>query len=145
VKTHFPVALVSLTRHRWHSNAFPIEAPLVPFKVNVSVTCLMAIWGATCRCFLENISEIHATKSVIFKIIRARKTGWRESVCHVLLINFWTVVKSWKFEWSRGGSKPNISICHFPEIHKIRSPPPGPLDLRLGSDQPKSPCKHQGY
>jgi hypothetical protein len=28
----------------------------------------------------------------------------------VLLINFWTVVKSWEFKLSRGESKPNISI-----------------------------------
>jgi hypothetical protein len=34
------VALVSLT------TAFPIEALLIPFKMNVSVTCLMAIWGS---------------------------------------------------------------------------------------------------
>jgi hypothetical protein len=34
-----------LTRLTWHSNAVPIEAPLIPIKMNVSVTCLMAIWG----------------------------------------------------------------------------------------------------
>jgi hypothetical protein len=37
VKMHFSVALVSLTRLIWHSNAFPIEAPLIPFKMVVSV------------------------------------------------------------------------------------------------------------
>jgi hypothetical protein len=26
-------------------NASPIEAPLIPFKINVTVACLMAVWG----------------------------------------------------------------------------------------------------
>jgi hypothetical protein len=40
VKMHFPVALVSLTRLTWHSNAFLIEAPLIPFKMNVRICYL---------------------------------------------------------------------------------------------------------
>jgi hypothetical protein len=36
VKMHFHLAFISLTRRTctWHSNTFPIEAPLIPFNVN---------------------------------------------------------------------------------------------------------------
>jgi hypothetical protein len=36
VKMHFALALVSLSRPTWHPNAFPIEAPLIPFKMNAA-------------------------------------------------------------------------------------------------------------
>jgi hypothetical protein len=42
VKMHFSRgSSFSLT---WHSNAFPIEAPLIPFNMNVSVTSWLVWW-----------------------------------------------------------------------------------------------------
>jgi hypothetical protein len=67
VKRSFPVVLVSLTRLTWHSDSFPIEAPLIPFKMNVFVTPLMGELGA----FLQTYRKF-MRQSVIFKIIRAR-------------------------------------------------------------------------